>query len=53
MTTLFMVFGALILAVMARAILDPLPSHDHKQTEAAAAAEQREHMMQAITLSVF
>lgn len=48
MTTLFIVWSALILAVMGRAILVPLPSR-----EARAVAEERAQMMEAVTMLVF
>ena len=53
MTTLFIIFGALILAVTGRAFLDPLLSRGQSPIEAPVVAEQQAQMMQAIALSVF
>ena len=53
MTTLFIVCGALILAVIGRAILEPLPSRDQGPAEAQAVAEERAQVMQGIAMSVF
>ena len=52
MTTLFIVFGVLILAVIGRAILDP-PARDQAPSDDRAMAEERARMMETMALSVF
>ncbi len=50
MTTLLIVVGALLLAVIGRGILDPMPSRNDAPTEDQA-ADDRTRIMEAITLS--
>jgi hypothetical protein len=51
MITLFIVFGALILAVIGRAILEPVPARE--QSGDGAVGKERQQMMEAIAMSVF
>lgn len=53
MISLFIVFGALILAVIGRTILKPVPAHEQVATDDEAVAKERQQMMEAIAMSVF
>ncbi len=52
MTTLLIVFGALLLAVLGREILDPLPPRDEPPTEDQV-ADDHAQIVAAISLSAF
>jgi hypothetical protein len=53
MVTLLLVVGTLVLAVIGRAMFDPLGDGDRPQLDEAAVAEQQARMMQTMALSVF
>jgi hypothetical protein len=53
MTTLFIICGALILAVICRAMLDPQPLWDQAPNDDRAIAEEHARMMETMAMSVF
>ena len=53
MITLLLVAGTLFLAVIGRALLDPMAADDQGPADNAAAAEQQARMMETMALSVF
>ena len=53
MITLLLVVGTLVLAVIGRALLEPLGADDQGPADDAAVAEQQARMMQTMALSVF
>jgi hypothetical protein len=53
MSTLFLVVCTLVLAVVGRALFDPMKADDHGHADDAATAEQQARMMETMALSVF
>jgi hypothetical protein len=53
MITLLLVVGALVLAVIGRAMFDLIAAGDRPQVDDAVVAEQQARMMQTMALSVF
>ena len=53
MTTLFIICGALLLAVIGRAVFDAQPASDQAPADDRAIAEERARMMETMAMSVF
>ena len=53
MVTLLLIVGTLVLAVIGRAMFDPMGTDDRPQADDAAVAEQQARMMQTMALSIF
>jgi hypothetical protein len=53
MTTLFIICGALLLAVIGRAVLDAQPASDRRPADDRAIAEEQARMMETMAMSAF
>ena len=53
MTTLFIICGALLLAVIGRTVFDAQPASDQAPADDRAIAEERARMMETMAMSVF